>query len=892
MSSQAKLTVRPLPHLDFVLGYPGIAASSQASRNAAHISGSIEVRLGSKGLRATWLRVELRKLESAPGGENWGELIGKGPIDIWTAKGGSGERETDANGQWELLKTADFPFKILIPEGLPPTCRLDKQCGVSYEVVASLCIKTAKGMFRKEDTTSIVQSMHPINIEKHELHSTWPVYNQSDVHAGENGLLRAKVHRTGTCFAPGDRVKVKIIVYSNRVEPAKLKSVAFSIKETVTFHGLKSSGKVPLTSNTPGSGQRASQTVETVSQKAKQVGKKLYKGDSLNYDLECVIPKTHSLLSISTAKHIEVSYTMRVYVDINKAPIVIDHIPMLMTTFPRAESVNLIRKIGFVEGLSERDLVIEEDDDETFGQVVSRSSSQRPPASRQVSYGGSSHASYQQPYSRGVQRRDTVMTNLSGPGMAGRGVPGQVFDYGNGIDPYYSGIGQPPRSAFAGPPSIYEGEEGALSPTERAALAHYQAVDYNAFASATGLSAPPAAPRSAFMSTLDDRRASNRQSAPVPMRDPLRQAEEEKERLFQRAREQAERNQQRIDEGRSRPQSQQPPSISRFPTSSNNNSRSGTPLIASSSFPPATTEAEEEKRRLYERARVEAETYQRGYKHGATFPEEEEGAGSSAPPRKQERRRDSDLFWLDRPSNSNQAAPLNASPALTRSPNPASFPSAEQEKKRLYEQAKAQTETHLQGQQGSSSSQQKPSNGATDSALSEKAQLAKFQAAKDAVALHQAQGSSGSQSQQRPQSMAPLSNAAAPSEKEQMKLYYAAKDRQAGAEQGPASSYNPVRHSMGPLSPKPTYATNFQNGANAGWQQGIPSPAYTPKPSNGDHTAASPSLPSIQALNLNSESFSPKIASANWLDDDFDTDGPSNPPPQIPPKLPKNSPRP
>jgi len=81
MTSQAKLSIRALPHLDFVLGYPGIPASTSASRNAAHISGSIEVRLGNKGLKAKWLRIELRKLESVTGGENWGELIGKGPIE-------------------------------------------------------------------------------------------------------------------------------------------------------------------------------------------------------------------------------------------------------------------------------------------------------------------------------------------------------------------------------------------------------------------------------------------------------------------------------------------------------------------------------------------------------------------------------------------------------------------------------------------------------------------------------------------------------------------------------------------------------------------------------------------------------------------------------------------
>lgn len=81
MTSQAKLSIRPLPHLNFVLGYPGIPASSNVSRSAAHIAGSIEVRSGSKGLKAKWLRIELRKMESVTGGENWGELIGKGPIE-------------------------------------------------------------------------------------------------------------------------------------------------------------------------------------------------------------------------------------------------------------------------------------------------------------------------------------------------------------------------------------------------------------------------------------------------------------------------------------------------------------------------------------------------------------------------------------------------------------------------------------------------------------------------------------------------------------------------------------------------------------------------------------------------------------------------------------------
>lgn len=138
-SSQAKLTLRAPPHRQFITGWPGIPAGQ--GRPAAHIAGDVEVRLGGKGLKASWLRIELRKLETTPSGENWGELIGKGPIEVWKAEGNA---ETDAEGRWDLIQTEDFPFKILIPEGLPPTARLDKQIGISYEMVTSLCVKAKK----------------------------------------------------------------------------------------------------------------------------------------------------------------------------------------------------------------------------------------------------------------------------------------------------------------------------------------------------------------------------------------------------------------------------------------------------------------------------------------------------------------------------------------------------------------------------------------------------------------------------------------------------------------------------------------------------------------------------------------------------------------------------
>ena len=302
------------------------------------------MRLGSKGLKASWLRIELRKLESLPSGEHWGELIGRGPIDVWVAKhghggagaaggigasGGGGHRRFGSlaaggialggsgggggNGEmeegWELLQNADFPFRVLIPEGLPPSAKLDKQCEIAYELVTSLCVKSKKGILRKESVSSIIQSTHSIHLDKHELHSLWPMYHCADDHEMTQDDVKLKVFRQQTCYGPGDSINVRVVVLSNNVNPMKLKSISFSIKETVTFKGANHAPPIgpPGMSGPVGGG--ASQRAEIVTGKGRTLGKKIFKGDSQMYDLSAVLSKSHSLMTISTAKHIEVSYT-------------------------------------------------------------------------------------------------------------------------------------------------------------------------------------------------------------------------------------------------------------------------------------------------------------------------------------------------------------------------------------------------------------------------------------------------------------------------------------------------------------------------------------------------------------------------------------------------------
>ncbi|CAO1632585.1 unnamed protein product [Parajaminaea phylloscopi] len=736
-SHQAKLTLRAPPHRDFIQGYPGIPAGH--GRSAASIAGSVEVRLPGKGAKASWLRIELRKLETTASGENWGELIGRGPIEVWSARGTA---ETDSEGKWDLLTNKDFPFKIAIPEGLPPTARIDKQAGISYEVVTSLCIKSRKGLLRREDTSSIIQYTHPIAIEKHELHSTWPIYSVPDDHELMVNQIIARVYRKKTCYAPGDSVEVRIILTSKNVSPVKIKSIAFSIRETVTFKGGKRSSRM-----LGGSTRTANQRSENIAQKSQNLGLKLYKGDVKTYDLALTIPKTHALMTIQTAKHIEVAYSVRVYVD-TKNPIILDHLPLTMTSTPRSTSNNIVPAIGFVPGLS---AALDSAQAQQYGNEIQRPASADHAAGRlaQRRQTGDSYGRPHQPTrsfsflssappspttdrsSANLSRRDTVMTTASGPGWAGRGVPGQIFSWrqdtaGAASSAPFGRASAAPRPAFAGPASIYEGRE--LAPEENRALFHHSltsslgqvfegqepvpAVNHYHEPSMPITSSPSASQVQLHNQWQQHSSTSGGPEAATPAgrttahgeMSPVRSpqdAEAEKERLYQRAREQAERNQRRAAAAAA----SNPAALG---TSVGRASPTGDTSIVS------PTTSVNEKQTLYERARREAERYQANYEQGASFPKEDLTAAedlrsqSHLAQASRTNGHSSHLTTVAAPKTVTSAAgaigvasPRIASPvpSATHAQN---LPSAEEEKRR-FAAAQAQRDAFLQQQSASAS---------------------------------------------------------------------------------------------------------------------------------------------------------------------------------------------
>jgi hypothetical protein len=87
---------------DILLGYPGIPPAAKDRPQAAVkgvrfrstqqsiwlliIGQAVEVRVGPQGVKAKWVRIELKKIETLPGGgqtNSYFDFVGSSPINLW-----------------------------------------------------------------------------------------------------------------------------------------------------------------------------------------------------------------------------------------------------------------------------------------------------------------------------------------------------------------------------------------------------------------------------------------------------------------------------------------------------------------------------------------------------------------------------------------------------------------------------------------------------------------------------------------------------------------------------------------------------------------------------------------------------------------------------------------
>ncbi|KAF9268052.1 hypothetical protein L218DRAFT_954446 [Marasmius fiardii PR-910] len=329
--SQVKLILRPPPNVDFVHGYPGIPPGTD--RQQACVKGAIEVRTGPQGVKAKWVRVELRKVETLPGGgipNTFYDFVGPSPVTLWTA-----------SDEYGLLRSQDIPFQIRIPESVPPSIALESGAGIKYELLASVCTKGKRGFLRRRKS-SVISTQASIIIDKHELHSTWPVYSQQETRQITNEGVTLTVDRNQTCFGPGDRISVMATLRSDSTNTVLLRGFELTLKESTIFRaGPYTSGKksVPQV------------RVVTVDENKVPVNFNLYGGMVQKAELTCGVSPNHTTTSLNTARHIDITYVLSVKALLGTGPLVMD-LPIVLSNWQRVVSHEAIRRIGAVPSLS------------------------------------------------------------------------------------------------------------------------------------------------------------------------------------------------------------------------------------------------------------------------------------------------------------------------------------------------------------------------------------------------------------------------------------------------------------------------------------------------------------------------------------------------------------
>ncbi|KAF8703957.1 hypothetical protein AX14_007634, partial [Amanita brunnescens Koide BX004] len=129
--SLVQLNLRPPPNTDFVIGDRGIPPNGTDGPQAA-VEGTVEVRVTAEGVKAKWVKIELRKAETLPGGDAANascDLTGPGSVTLWTS----------GSASYKLLHEQDFPFSIRIPEAVPPGSQLEEQASVHHKLIATIC---------------------------------------------------------------------------------------------------------------------------------------------------------------------------------------------------------------------------------------------------------------------------------------------------------------------------------------------------------------------------------------------------------------------------------------------------------------------------------------------------------------------------------------------------------------------------------------------------------------------------------------------------------------------------------------------------------------------------------------------------------------------------------
>jgi hypothetical protein len=162
----------------------------------------------------------------------------------------------------------------------------------------------------------------PIVIDKHELHSVWPLYQQPEARQIRADGVTLVVERDATCYGPGDRLSVMATLRCDAPAATILRGFEFALKEATVFRptGKKAAPQV---------------RVVIVGEQKVPVNATLYGGQQHRAELNCVIPATHTTTTLASARHIDITYTLTVKALMGSGKPVQGDLPVVVSNWPR-----------------------------------------------------------------------------------------------------------------------------------------------------------------------------------------------------------------------------------------------------------------------------------------------------------------------------------------------------------------------------------------------------------------------------------------------------------------------------------------------------------------------------------------------------------------------------
>jgi hypothetical protein len=134
------------------------------------------------------------------------------------------------------------------------------------------------------------------------------------------------VERTNTCFGPGDRLSVNATLRSDSLQTVILRGFEFVLRETTVFRAGPQATKAM---------RAAPPKITTIGEQKVPVNATLYGGTQHRAELTCTIPQTHTTATLSSARHIDITYVLSIKALMGTGKPLTMELPVVISNWPR-----------------------------------------------------------------------------------------------------------------------------------------------------------------------------------------------------------------------------------------------------------------------------------------------------------------------------------------------------------------------------------------------------------------------------------------------------------------------------------------------------------------------------------------------------------------------------